>query len=261
MRMQQWRWLCLAAVLISPSWVNAHVDFLIARDSTSPGAKLVTGEANLPGGPFTVGQRVFEGEFNSFNYTEDPGFNAVAQASLTGGFALPANTAVAFNIVPFTVSSTTSNLFYWDGVGAVNFVNALGESITFSRSGPSRSAVADATNTTVTGFNINSTDIDGALHKHLDIELSSGAPAGIYLTALEITMAGLQNSDPAFIVFATDGVDAAIHESAVDWVGGNIDMLTGVPEPSTYVLVGLPLLAFAVWRYRRRPVGTAMACC
>jgi len=243
---------CLLAVSVAPGWASAqHVDMLFARDTG--GTQLVTGTADFGNNNYTVGARVFEGEFDPAFLSSDPGFNAVAQASLTGGLALPGNTALRFNILPTTIGSTTSNLFFWNGTGAVNFQGvAAGYSLEVSKAG-GFSAIADGTGNQITGFNINDTSSTGFIHKHLDFALDDGTAgdpaAGIYLLALEATMTGLADSDPFFIVFATDGTAESVHESAVEWVNENLT--SGVPEPSTYLLVGLPLLAFAIRRYGR----------
>jgi hypothetical protein len=244
-----------------PAWIASfaflgsvsaqHVDILIARDAS--GTKLVTGSADLVNGNYTVGQQVFEAEFGEDpqlpQLASDPGFNAVANP--TGGTALLGSTPLGFRFSAATIGSTTSNLFYWDGVGDVNFTAApAGHAFTASRAG-GFSASADGSAFDVAGFTIATTGSDGFVHRHLDFELSStaGTPAdGIYLLAPVFTMVGVADSDKTWFVF-NHGLDEPEHEASVEWVELN---LVPVPEPGCVLLFAAAAMVPVGRRFLRR---------
>lgn len=221
-----------------------HIDILVARDAT--GTKLVSGAADISNGNYTVGPRVFGADFGEDpmlpHLGSDPGYNAVANP--TGGIALPGSTPLSFGFKTITIGSTTSNLFFWDGTGAVNFTAVpAGYSFTASKSGGFSSTVT-GTATNVAGFNINTTGSNGFLHKHLDFQIdgNGGNPAdGIYLVSQQFHMSGMVSSDPIFLVF-NHGLDEMIHDNAVEWTQTN---LAPVPEPGSVLLVAL--LGIAPW--------------
>lgn len=234
---------------LSPGITRAdHIDILIALNLTA--TQIVTGEANLSASSYIVGERVFGAEIEHIGtsfVTEDPGFNAVT--SPVGGLPLPGSIPVSFTWKAFTIGSYTSNLYFWDGVGAVNFVPvSTGETLEASKAG-GFSATIDGSATDVTGFVIANTSPSGTLHKHLDFELfgDGGDPAeGIYLAAMAINVSGYASSEPLFLVF-NNGLSESIHEDAIDYVRLNV-----VPEPSLVLGMGaLPLAALARWRRRR----------
>jgi hypothetical protein len=59
--------------------------------------------------------------------TDEPGFfalNGVGDANalaMLGAQALPGGASVGIRLSPFTIGSQTSTVFYWDGVGEVDF--------------------------------------------------------------------------------------------------------------------------------------------
>lgn len=226
---------------------GVELDMLIERN---PAGKLVTGAADFDNGHWTVGLRSFAGELPAVSllddpsgiyFEADPGFNARSQAELDvdnpppGSFlALPALADVKFAIVPLSIDGNTANLFYWDGLGAVNFQPAAGVTLTMSVG--SFSATANGANSVVPGFNLETTDSGGVIHRHPDYVLDNGiagsyAPEGIYLLPLVAKMDGLADSLPFAITFAAGEVDEEVHGAAVAWVEAHV-----VPEPSAIVL-------------------------
>jgi hypothetical protein len=169
-----------------------------------------------------------------------------------GSQALPAGVGLYWDFMPMIIDGASRNLFYWNGLGAdgqpgteaadVSFGPPPASAYTlslFDKNGASGKYWADGTNTIRAGGNINETDAsDGHLHEHRfffleDNDGNSGTPpaAGIYLIAQRFRMAGLLNSDPVFIVFATSGASLVtpLDDAAVPWVQQHVAMLTGVP--------------------------------
>jgi hypothetical protein len=258
------RLFAFSAVVVCGSFNVAradHADMLIAQD---PSGKLVTGIADFDNSQWVVGARSFEGELpavalvddpSGIDFEADPGFNARSQADLdadnppTGSYlALPALADVNFAIVPLAIGGNAANLFYWNGLGAVNFLPAVGVTLTMTVG--SFSAAADGANSVVPGFDLETTDSAGVIHRHPDYVLDDGiagsyAPDGVYLLPLVAKMNGLADSDPFTITFAAGEVNPDVHAAAAAWVEAHV-----VPEPSAFVLAAWPLLVLAA-AYRK----------
>jgi hypothetical protein len=251
--------ICAIAMTSSVRADLMHYDVLVASD----GAQLITGfyEDDVPivanvsyGFPY----RVFAGDLQAVTYGGDePGVRALNSALLgpVGGTVLPGGEPLNARYLPMTIGSTSSNLFFWDGEGPVDFVN-VPPGYTLNTEGDSGSnASADGTNTTSADFLIRNTSGTGTIHKHPDYLLDNGGlgdPAeGFYLVSYQFSMPGttLADSLPIFMVFATPGADEERHEDAVNWVNDN---LAAVPEPSTVLLTGLPLCVMGFLAARRR---------
>jgi hypothetical protein len=109
---------------------------------------------------------------------------------------LPANRTVSFNLKSFRVANgTAANLFYWDGLDAVNFQPVTNANDQLEvRSGTLGSAIATGANADVTGFGFTASDPTGFIHTHLvfdfDVDNSSATPAstGIFLAGFEFAM-------------------------------------------------------------------------
>jgi hypothetical protein len=239
----------LAGLLAATHAPAQHFDILAARDANN---RIVTGSADFDGGVFTVGPRVFAADFNTL-VTDEPGYNAASNP--TGGFALPGNTPLSFDFKAMTIGAATSNLMYWDGVGAVNFAPvSVGQTLSLIKTvDGGASATVSGTAFDVAGYEIQTSSASGVIHRHLDFQLGGTAtPNGIYLVAQQFRMTGLQNSDSFYIVF-NSGMAEAIHDNAVDWV--NINFVP-VPEPAGVMIVA----AFAalgmrrIARLRRKPM-------
>lgn len=211
-----------------------HADLLLIKDAAG---NLLTGQYDFDSGEVVnTNTRVYEGEFDIFGTSDEPGFNALSSSNVPTGFqALDANTAVSFNASSFDIGSTSANLYFWDGTGEVNFT-AAANTLTISKA-PSNifSAVLDGSDTNVNGFDIATTSSDGFLHKHIDLGLTdiSSSANGFYLWSLSV-QSGLDSTDPIFFVHGFGLEDEVAHEAAVDWVGANL-----VPAPGALSMLAL----------------------
>ena len=200
-----------------------HVDALL----TVEGGQLRTGHFDFDTGSVICADvRVYPAEFDIFGTTDAPGFNALTGGNLPAGFdALPGSTAVDFGGVPITVDGTTSNLWFWDGQGAVGFQPVSGGTTLNVSKAPSFifSADFDGSASAVTGFTIDFTGSTGSLHKHVDFTVL-GAPTaadGFYLWSFVLTIGAL-TSEPMYFVHALGDQPDSVHSQAVAWVRENI---------------------------------------
>jgi hypothetical protein len=205
---------------------------------------------------------------------DEPGFfglhevNDATDLAALGASALPAGAAVSGNLTPFTVNGQHDSLFYWDGVGAVDFqrISIAQPGVTFAFQPAAFGA---------TGAN---GDVDD--HPIYQINAAAGTPAdGVYLIAPQIGVAGLTASKPFYMAFLVDeliededdlelveaalegfeegapnalvdfggGVtkDFAFYEEGVEWIESNLV----VPEPTSCALA---VAGFAAVAFRRR---------
>lgn len=261
--------ICLTAVVaFSASAVKAqHSDVLV----TNVGGEITIGAANDIGGPgesFDLDTKVFESIMipgfvpptpADYEGTE-PGFfalNGVGDAAKLGSLgatALPGNTSASLSLSTFNVDGNSSDLFYWDGTGAVDFDPApAGTSFAFDPA---------------SGFVTSGPNGDFDDHPIYQLDATSGVPAdGVYFIAPQISMAGLSISDPFYLVLLVDSLivteddledvehaledleeglttdavvdfgggnikDFAFYEEAVDFVEENYT----IPEPNTLLL-------------------------
>jgi hypothetical protein len=199
-----------------------HADLLLIKDLDG---NLLTGQYSFDSSQILgTDVRVYEGEFDIFGVTDEPGFNALSAASLPSGFAaLDANSAVTFDARSFEIDGSVSNLWYWDGTGAVSFA-ASANTLTISKA-PSVlfSATLDGSSSDVTGFTIDTTSSTGFLHKHIDFALSDiSAPMnGFYLWALDLQVGGA-TSESVYFVHGFGIDDKEAHGAAIDWVNANL---------------------------------------
>lgn len=93
----------------------------------------------------------------------------------------------------------------------------------------------------------------GSFHAHLDWELTATAPAGVYLTTLQLWSPTLENatakyldSEPFMVMFKSAGVEDAVLADAL-----NARLYAPIPEASHLLLtlVGLAFLAIR-WRFQ-----------
>lgn len=228
--------------------------------------------------------RVFEGEVIGNNplapYESEspgePGFRASSQVALNNPLlttpsgtytALTALTPMTFSFLPFTIGANSRNLFFWDGVGAVDFapISAnYGLDLMKAGGGGWTVGIDGSTNIVVAGNTIQTTSALGAVHTHLfaSIDNLGAAPdQGFYLYSLQLEMTGFTTSDSLYYVYgALDPASLTplelaafetAHGEAATWVQDNL--VAPVPEPSTYALMGLAAIAFPlVRRFRRR---------
>ena len=200
--------------------------------------------------------RVFGYDFaedpNDPYFAQDPGFNAPAGSGLPGGSQL------SFNLL--------GSLSYWNGSGSPSF-GALpsSESLRFNFGAQDRTVTAGSG--FQTGFNLQTVNADGSMHRHLNsfLQGSDGnsipaadgpwgagdgiqAADGIYLLSMQLTDSdpGTASSNPFWIVF-NNGMPEQIHDEAIDFVQSNI-----VPEPASIGAMGLLIAAGVSRRSRRR---------
>ncbi len=227
---------------------------------------LVTGQADFDHYQFTLGQRVYSNEFDSDYAIYLPGFASMASGSSflpAGSQALPGTTDLEWDFLPMAVDDMSQNLFYWDGSDTDGVAGLTPDDVAFGPlPGPdylvslwdksSTEYSVDGADVPVPGGVIDETDTDGSLHAHRYYTLEgSVTPAdGIYLFALQLRMAGLESSDPIYMVFGTPGSSvAALDDAAVPWVEDHVDLLIAPPLPGDYNDDGMVDAAdYTVWR-------------
>ncbi|QDV79851.1 PEP-CTERM sorting domain-containing protein [Botrimarina mediterranea] len=245
----------------------AHSDILLRAD----GGQVVVGAAEdlsgEEGGPFYhLDEKVFEGVFLNptmptppFGYDferTEPGF--FSAPGLPEGDDLPANADIALSLSSFSIGAANDLAYYWDGTGEVDFqplsITQPGVNFAF---GPASFA---------------STDANSAVDDHPLFGLTSGAADGVYLVSPVVSVAGLADSDPFYMVWLANsvlvddvtaeelegaleayeeggpepivgGVNFAFFEEAVEYVGA-------IPEPSTALLAMLAASLVGVTRRR-----------
>jgi hypothetical protein len=255
---------------------EVHYDVLV----TSQGGKLVIGGyddgLNAAIAPLNVfgGESLGLGTLDPYLSDGEPGFRAVSQAFLNdpaktdpaGVYtALSGTTNLTFTFQPITIGATTRNLFFWDGVGGVDFSPlTAGYALSLQKSGFGgwTRTITGTSAGVVTGATIQETGADGAVHQHLVTEIAdngAGPATGFYLFSLQFQMNGFTPSDNAYFVFGAYDAEnppdlvafEAAHGAAELWVENN---LVAVPEPSSVALAGLGVAGAlaAGWRRRRR---------
>jgi hypothetical protein len=215
-----------------------HADLLLINDQNG---NLITGQYDFDSGQVVnTDTRVYEGEFDDFGVSDEPGFNALSSSNIPNGyFALAGNADVGFSANAFGIDNGVSNLWFWDGAGAVDF-GISNNLLTISKA-PSNifSTTLDGSASDANGFTIDTTSSDGFLHKHIDFALNdTGAGAsGFYLWSMDFSV-GDSSSESVYFVHGFGIHDEEAHEAAVGWVETNL-----VPAPAgVLTLIGLPIL-------------------
>lgn len=223
------------------------------------------------GGQVGAEPRIAEGEFgespNPAYRANEPGVESDPdELILEGETPLPGGALVGFDLQLFSMDSVSKSLFYWNGLGSVDFTSLPSPyELKISDVTESFSVQIDGT-TAAAGFNFDITDdgtgVDpaGFVHHDLIFDLvdagGAGIPspaAGVYAFATTFKVAGLTDSEPVFWVQAT-GVDESVHEAAVEYVALSQGI---IPEPNSLALLGGMMLAGVSLRSRRllnRPV-------
>ena len=196
---------------------------------------------------------------------DDPGFFALPAGHPelpAGASALPPNTEITINSLSFTVGSGTDTLFFWNGIGSVDFqpISSAQPGVTLS---------LDPNPIDSTGAN------SGAdIHPLYTIDNgAAGVPAdGVYLLSETASMAGLADSERYFRVWLVDalivdedaaeeleeslaigetvvlGKDFGFFPEAVEYLNDNLV----VPEPNSLLLAGLVFVGLGATRGSRR---------
>jgi hypothetical protein len=252
----------LAEIAGSGSARAQHFDVLAQQVA----GKIVTGAADFDSGQWTLGRRVYSGEFDDDFAVNNPGFNALGAGAPTlpaGSQALPANSGLSWDFWPMRIDDFSSNLFYWDGAESDSSAGLTPNDVRFGAlPGPNYQLSlfdksngkfsVDGSDQAIPGGIIDDTAADGSLHRHRFFFLEDGDgnagtdPAdGIYLISLRLRMNGLVTSDPLYIVFGTLGSSVeALDDAAVPWVETNADTLVllgdynknGVVEAADYTV-------------------------
>jgi hypothetical protein len=233
--------------------------------------KIVTGLVDDVSGVGTLGTRVYGRQFllvsGSFR-ASNPGFYALRTGNPnmpTGAAGFPAMHDVNFDLLPMTIGTVSSNLFFWDGSNAnggdfdasdVNFVSPAA-GVNWTQFDDNFSPfVAAGTNQLVPGGLIDRTSDDvwpdgidsGTLHSHLAMQVDDSdgntgtqPPAGIYMIAWQARSVGFETSDPFFLVMRSPTISDEARDAAVDWVEDQLNIpgdynKNGVVDGADYVL-------------------------
>lgn len=280
---------CIAAstLLGSASWAQAeavHYDVFVTSSGT--GTKLVIGGYDDDALTATVPaeqMRVFGGEVvgsgTAAPYESaapgEPGFRAGSQSFLDNPSlmspaavykALSGSAALTFTFQPIAIGAATRNLFYWDGVGAVQFAPIGGNvvlGLEKQGAGGWTALITGTSSGVVSGNTIQNSTATGGVHTHLftSIGTDGAAPAqGFYLFSIQLAMAGYNPSDPLYFVFGALDPDnlapqfadfaafEAAHGAAELWV----EETMAVPEPTAWLLTVCGAATIAGARRRRQ---------
>lgn len=176
------------------------------------GPNLITGLISEDGLDVVRGPRVFFAEFGTVapNIGDEPGFQ-----SLSGG--LGSATTFRFDV--------TKALRKWNGT---DFSTIAVESLTADL-GP-LNVTSPATDTTVTGFNINVSPTGS--HDHPDWTLNAPASNGVYLLEVRFVVSSGQQSLPVWMLWAQNA-DEPTAEAAYDYA------VATIPAPGAVATLGL----------------------
>lgn len=243
---------------LSAASACAHRDVYLAN----VGGQVAVGGANELGTVdehFDIDTRVFEGvmipsfpPIGPADYGRDePGFFALpsgAPAFPAGASALPASAPVTIDLPSFSLGGPTDSLFFWNGLGAVDF-----QPISMAQPGVTMSVDPNP---------IDSTGPNSGMDSHPAFKLDDGGAGlpndGVYLVSPTASVAGLANSKPFYMLWLVDalivdedaaeeleealeigqfdvfGKNFAFFDDAVDYVNR-----ADVPEPASGLLLGL----------------------
>jgi len=214
---------CSMLAAITPV-ASAHFDIYVGND----GSRITTGGIDVDTSALTPGLRVFGADLGEFpippGFGDEPGF--FSTTFLPGA-------SVAFDIV--------DGLRAWNGS---DFSTLATQSLTVTKGLSSVSAPSTYPGF-VSGFPFATADGAGALHDHLDFELTPSDDVGIYLLAIRLRtdVPAIGPSETVWIVF-NNSEEESIHDEAVAWVETNL-----VPGPS---VCGIASICGAASARRRR---------
>lgn len=231
-----------------------HIDIMVWKDI----GKIAVGQYDYDNLEATE-TRVQIARFDDFYSVDSPGFTA-----FEGPDALPGNADLEWDFMPMTVDSGPhagyeSTLLYWDAVGTEpKFGPTPTDAYEFSLFGQSGPGVADGSSQITPGGVIRTTPPNGALHEHLYYYLDDNGDglnttlpdAGIYVAGMRLSMAGLEASEPFYLVWATPELEVipAIRHAAF-WVNQRVDTLFVDDLPGDYNADGVIDAAdYTVWR-------------
>jgi hypothetical protein len=278
---------CALVVLVACQTAWAVNDVLLQTEN----GKIVTAVVDDVTNEWMAGTGVYPQQFLfipsvSVFRSANPGFVAFAtgNSNLPPGWeGFPSEHDVSFDLLPMTIGTTVSNLFYWDGsdpggdgydVSDVHFARPSGL-VWEVLDANSEWIAATGTDELVPGGLIaeTSTDIDpfdgvdtGAIHKHLvmqvndtDDSTATAPPEGVYMIAWQARSVGFETSDPFLFVHRTPGITNTARDVAVEWAEDNFDLLTLPPAllPGDYNGDGFVDAGdYTVWRDALATSGT-----
>lgn len=224
---------CFATSLAPVTRAAAHGGGLLIQTLDD---SLVTGLDDDVNNMETMGVRSFGGHFPSFNSWNNPGFLSLTEPP-DGYGELPLGQDIYWDFLPMTVGGVTSNLLYWDGVGATPQFSTLTQANTtmtiFGRNNQQASAngTADMIPGKILEKTLTSTTGSLRLHAHqywsLAVDAGSTTPAeGFYLTALQVRMDGYKTSQPFYVTWGTLNVSLmTLNDVVMPWVEQQADEL------------------------------------
>lgn len=217
-------------VVVTSNATGQHADIYVGQSSAGT---IVTGTGGaLP----TVGQRVFTSTLQRSLVTVNPGFLALDAGNAgipPGTIALPGDSRLGFNAVAFRPpDGDRSNFFVWDGADdEVEFIPVPDGYTLEIKSLSEQSIRVDGRAEDVPGFDFVITEPGGGVHDHMAFTLRDGdsiagtSPIdGTYLFGMELTMEGLEASEPILVAISTIGVGPPQAKAASDWLNENIDL-------------------------------------
>ncbi len=260
----------LAAATLMPALAMAHSDIFLADQAGQVGIGAADDLDSTP--LFDLETGVFEAVFIKpaastppFFFTferDEPGFFGSAVSEVAGSAPLPGMADVSASLRSFSFGGATSDLYYWDGAGGVDFQPNTQAGVSFVIGGGSPFATTAA---------------DGSVDDHPLFGLTGSAADGVYWMSLTASVDGLMESKPIHLVWLAssliDGDDAAeefeellelfeesgdpsdlgrfsslaYFEEAVEFV----DAQVAVPEPSAIALALLCACGLACRAARR----------
>ncbi|MFI4861409.1 MAG: PEP-CTERM sorting domain-containing protein [Phycisphaerales bacterium JB063] len=241
------------AVGLTISDGSAHVDVLPYNDN----GQVALGHYDFDLNQVVTGTQLFVRDLevvqSSFFGTTSPGFTTAA------GYTLLPSASLDIHAQTMSIPGGTFNLLYWDGIdqdGDGDYADdvafgapAAGDELFVRRSSALNFALAGES-TAPAGFALDLTSVNGTLHKHISFQARNGdgtpAQDGLYLASFTLTMDGLDDSDPFYMLFnaaylrdeggaiVTAGDRPVTNDdarlAAIDWIDQtffNTDLLAG----------------------------------
>ena len=204
-------WLLTALIPAGHGLAQQHVDVLPYNDAGA----IKTGKFDFDINDFVLDVRLFAEDMTfvepTFHGTGAPGFTT------GGGLILLPNQGLGFDVSAITVAGGVHNLLYWDGVDDDDDGDYL-EDVDFGTPNPgedmrlfkplNNTAILDGSSADVPGFEIDITNGAGHIHRHISFQARgpAGTPPsdGLFLIALTMNMAGLDDSAPTYLLFNGD---------------------------------------------------------
>jgi hypothetical protein len=203
-------------------------------------------QVSVVNGKLTTNKDLYDGLFDEFLSTTDPGFSGAPPTGQQYAFVVAQKLWYHSGIVGNPVSTAPGNPFL-----------RVGEDPTF--------VTVSQTSGQQPGLTLASS-LSGSLHVHLDFELfpqgASPAPAGVYGLVLQLTSPSFQTSDPFVIALTNNPGLTTLTPEGVAYGEQAIrsSALAAVPEPGTGTLAVLGTALAAVGYGMRRLKAGRQSC-